>query len=286
MSVLSIQMYRGQTPLLMKLDLDEQLPNERTILNFVRQGHYYEPDISRVLIQVVGEGDTVIDVGANIGFFSTLAATLAGPTGRVVSFEPDPANRARLTNNLAINGYSNGTVVESPASDKSGMVEFYLNSDDSGGNALWDPAQFPGNVRSQAEKRIMRVRATTLDEEMTRLGLPTPKLIKVDTEGADQRVLEGARKLLTGAGVPFVISELHGFGLQKMGCTPESLRGYMEGLGYSTFAIFYDGRLPHLVPRGTTVSGGKYIINLLFSTPEQVGRYWKTLIVDPRRTGG
>jgi FkbM family methyltransferase len=280
MSVLTFNVHGGANPRSMKLDLDANLSNEKTILNFVSKGHYYEPDISHLMLRVLRDGDTVIDVGANIGFFTILAASLVGPAGRVVSFEPDPANRTRLNNNYAINGYQNCTLIENPVSDKPGPVEFFINSDDSGGNALWDPAQFPGNVKSQAEKKVMRIQATTLDDEVVRLKLATPKLIKVDTEGADQRVLEGGRKLLNSAQVPFVVSELHEFGLAKMNCTQESFRGYMEGLGYWTFTLSYRGAMPKLVPPATKIRS-RFLANVLYSTPEQIGKYWSEHFVQP-----
>ncbi|HEY1719833.1 MAG TPA: FkbM family methyltransferase [Magnetospirillaceae bacterium] len=280
MSVFTFNVHGGANQRTMKLDLDENLSNEKTILSFVTKGQYYEPEISQLMLRVVRDGDTVIDVGANVGFFTILAATLVGSNGRVVSFEPDPANRARLTNNSAINGYTQCTLIESPVTDKPGTVEFFINSDDSGGNALWDPAQFPGNVRSQAQKKVMQVQATTLDDEIVRQKLLTPKLIKVDTEGADQRVLEGARKLLAKAAVPFVVSELHEFGLEKMNCSQESFRGYMEGLGYSTFTLYYSGVMPKFVPPATKIRS-RYIANVLYSTPEQIAKYWPEHFVKP-----
>jgi FkbM family methyltransferase len=280
MPVLTFNVLGGPSARSMKLDLDPSLSNEQTILNFVTKGRYYEPEISRLLLQVLRDGDTVIDVGANVGFFSVLAATLVGPSGHVACFEPDPANRSRLTNNLAVNDYKNATLIESPATDKAGTVDFYINSDNSGGNALWDPAQFPGNVRSQAEKKVSTVRATTIDAEVKRLRFAKPKLIKVDTEGADQRVLEGARKLLAKTAVPFVVSELHEFGLERMGCSQDSFRGYMEALGYSTFALYYSGAMPKLVPPSTKIRS-KFIPNILFSTIEQIGRYWPEAMHDP-----
>ena len=280
MSVLSFNIHGGSNSRTMKLDLDANLSNEKTILNFVTKGQYYEPEISQLMLRVLRDGDAAIDVGANVGFFTILAAALVGPTGRVLSFEPDPANRARLNNNYAINGYTHCTLIENPVTDKPGTVEFFINSDDSGGNALWDPAQFPGNVRSQAEKKVMKVQATTLDDEVARQKLPTPKLIKVDTEGADQRVLEGARKLLSKAAIPFVVSELHEFGLAKMNCTQESFRGYMEGLGYSTFTLYYSGAMPKFVPPATIIRS-RYIANVLYSTPEQIAKFWPEHFAKP-----
>jgi hypothetical protein len=125
------------------------------------------------------------------------------------------------------------------------------------------------------------VPATTLDAEWERLLLPTPKVIKIDAEGADQRVLEGARDLLTRLKPRFVIAEVHPFGLAKMGCSQETLRGFMESLGYSTFGLTDAGALPRFIPAPTLIQH-EIIIDLLFSKPEWVGEYWPTVLVDQR----
>jgi FkbM family methyltransferase len=272
---------RGDTPLQLKMDLDEENSNEKTILNFLQSGNFYEPDVSNILVKVLGEGDVVLDIGANVGFFTVLAARLVGPAGHVVAFEPDAANLARLRGNLVLNDIANVTVVEKAATNQEGQVRFFINSDNSGGNALWDPGQFPGNAKSLASPVSLAVAATTLDAECARLRLRAPKLIKIDTEGADQLVLEGARALLARRTTPFVIAELHEFGLAKMGCSQQSLRGLMEGFGYATFALSYGGALPKLVPPATRIEA-RLFINLLFSTPERVGEYWPTTFIDPR----
>jgi FkbM family methyltransferase len=205
---------------------------------------------------------------------------LVGPTGRVLSIEPDGANLERLKANLALNGIDNADLLEQPVTDKPGEVTFFINSDNSGGNALWDPGEFAGNPKSRANPQPQRLAATTLDAAAARLKLATPRLIKIDTEGAEQRVLEGARGLLEGCRVPFVIAELHEFGLQKMGGSGASLRALMEGFGYSTFALYYDGALPKFVPRETALAM-RVISSVLFSTPEQVASCWPSTLFDP-----
>ena len=97
-------------------------------------------------IQIVEEGDVVVDIGANAGFFTVLLGTLAGPGGRVISFEPGAANIQRLKNNIKLNELANVNLVEQPASHTGKEITFYINSDDSGGNALWDVGTYPTNL--------------------------------------------------------------------------------------------------------------------------------------------
>lgn len=281
MPVVAFNFGRGGPPLQMKIDLDESRPNERTILRALQGGSYFEPDVASLLVRVVAEGDVVFDVGANVGFFTVFASILAGPRGRVVAFEPGAENLDRLRANLAHNNCQNVTVIEKAVTNKVGEVEFYINSDDSGGNALWDPGQYPGNAKTLANPLRVAVPATTLDAECEQLGLPAPKVIKIDTEGAEQRVLEGACDLLVRHKPRFVVAELHLFGLEKMGGSEKSLRGVMEGLGYSTFGLTHAGTLPHLIPAATRIEVPG-AVNLLFSTPGWVGECWPTTVIDPR----
>ncbi|MGE4063596.1 MAG: FkbM family methyltransferase [Rhodospirillaceae bacterium] len=264
----------------MQMDLDAARANEASIIKFLERGRHYEPDVSLMMCQIVDAGDVVIDVGANAGFFTALLGVLAGPEGRVVSFEPGANNLPRLKNNIALNNLENVMLIEQPASNMPGEVIFFINSDDSGGNALWDVATFPGNVKSAAAPQKVTMRATTLDAEIERLGLAIPKLIKIDVEGAEVQVLLGASKMLTGCKVPFVICEYHPFGLDQMGTSAQTLRSFMESLGYSTFAMYYDGAMPKLIPPGTALALPS-IVNVLFSTPAAVARVWSTYFHHP-----
>ena len=282
MSIITCNFSRGAAQLLqMKLDLDESRPNEQVTLSYLKAGGSFEPDVANLFVRLLREGDVAVDIGANLGYLTVLAALLVGPTGHVVAFEPDAENVARLRANLALNDCTNVTIIEKAVTNRVGDIEFFINSDNSGGNALWDPAQFPGNVKSLATPMRFIVPGTTLDAEWRQLGLPAPKLIKIDTEGAEQQVLEGMRDLLAGHQSHFVIAELHPFGLAKMGCGEESLRGFIEGLGYSTFGMTYSGALPRFVPAATRIQV-PFIVNLLFSRPEWVGEYWPTVVIDPR----
>jgi FkbM family methyltransferase len=281
MTLLTCNIGHGADQLLMKVDLDESRLNEKAIMDYLRGGILYEADVAHILGRVLRKGDVVIDVGANIGFFTVLASILVGPTGRVVAFEPGADNLVRLRANLAHNDCQNVTVIEKAVTNQVGEIEFFINTQNAGGNALWDISQWPGYVEENGVPMHVTVPATTLDAEWAQLGLPTPKVIKIDVEGAEQRVLEGARELLASQTPHFVIAELHPIGLTEMGCSPESLRGFIEGLGYSTFGLTFAGALPRLVPPATSI-GYPFIINLLFSKPEWVGEHWSSVMLDPR----
>lgn len=262
----------------MVLELDPELPNENHVLGYLTNGMFYEPDVSQVILRALQPGDVAVDVGANSGFFTVLMGLLTGTAGRVVSFEPAPENIARLKHNVALNNLVNVTLIERPASATAEEVSFYHNSDNAGGHSVWDPGEFEPNVRSRENPRAVVMQATTLDRELA--ALRTPALIKVDTEGAEHRVLAGAQELLRDARVPFVIAELHEFGLEKLGSSQYDLRRFMYELGYDTYALQVDGSLPKLIPPDTRLMSN-YFLNILFSTQDQVARLWPTETVDP-----
>lgn len=252
----------------------EEIHQRRALVAMLNRGHRastqgYEPEVTAVMRRVLRSGDTFIDVGANVGKHTLEAAKLVGASGKVIAFEPGtnvlPELRDRTRHLQQVR------VVAHPAWHTAGEVTFYLNADSPDGNAMWDPADWPGphNPKSKELKQPVTMLATTLDRECDCL----PRLIKIDTEGAEQRVLEGASRLLSEAKPPFIIAEFHEFGLQKLGCSQETLRQYMEGHGYSTFLLFPDGPLPQLVPPKTALKTG-LIFNLLFSTLDAVGEAW------------
>jgi len=281
MTAITLTANFGYRRLDMVQDLDPK--EDGAIFGFLDNGMLYEPDVAHVMMRALHDGDVALDVGANIGFFTVMMALLTGPCGRVAAFEPGADNLVRLRRNIATSGVQNVTIVEQPASDTEGPVLFYLNSDVSGGHALWNPGKFPGNAKSEADLRVGRVLATTLDAAALALGLPAPKLIKIDTEGAEHRVLMGAAGLLSGRRVPYVIAELHEFGLVELGSSQRDMRRFMEAQGYATFGLYFDGAMPKLIPPDTELQP-PHIINLLFSTVEDVARLWQVERFDPRAT--
>ena len=96
MPIADLQIRSRARSLSMKIDLDPARANEAWIMKFLERGAYYEHDIARLMCDTVDEGDVVVDVGANAGFFTALMGMLVGPRGRVLSFEPGENNLARL----------------------------------------------------------------------------------------------------------------------------------------------------------------------------------------------
>ncbi len=147
---------------------------------------YYEEELTRFIESTLHRGSVMVDVGANIGIFSLLAASLGAACH---AFEASPDNCAALRRNIALNGFTGITVHECALSDHSGEATFYLYEErgarnNSGQNALF----------RRGTGREIRVPMMTLDAALR--DLPQVDFIKSDVEGADFLVLQGAGEIL------------------------------------------------------------------------------------------
>lgn len=270
MTVQQLLYQAGNRQISFHMDLDPTFPADRWIIDADMHRVPYEADITSILFRTIKEGDTVVDVGANVGYFTCMMAVLVGPTGKVYSFEPGLNNLPNLDKNIELNGFKQVKIVEKPAWSSRTTKQFYHSLDDSGGNALWDPGLWWENKKSQKGKDARLVETTTLDNEVQE----SVALIKIDTEGAEQSVLEGARYVLDR--LPFcntVIAEISNFALEQMGSSENLLRAMMEKKGYNTFLPYATGDLPKLVPPGTRINF-PHNVNVLFSTIEDVATMW------------
>jgi len=165
---------------------------------FQRQG--FEPETVALFTRVLGPGATVVDVGANHGYFSVLAAALVGPTGRVEAFEPNPPVADALAEVLARNGVDGRVSVHRVAlADRDGEAEFFPSvspvNDGLSSLLVSDDAVAHGVIRAD---HSIRVPTETFDAFAERAELGRVDLLKIDVEGAEALVLRGMERTLAG----------------------------------------------------------------------------------------
>lgn len=246
-----------------QLSLDPNQMSQRIMLDAFSHGKLYEPETSLLIARILTPGDTVVDVGGHVGFFSMLAATLVGPQGRVIGFEPEPGNFDRYSRHAEMNGFTHVEAVPMAVGETDGTTELFFNSDNDGGHALWDVGEHPFNQKSRAGQKVLSIPVTSLDGYLGARDLSGLKLIKIDAEGCEHHVLLGAKRLLQKYRVPYVVAEINDFGLQRMGTDQHALRGLMLELGYEVFALVPD--TTEMVPlRPDQVVESKVVYNLLF----------------------
>jgi FkbM family methyltransferase len=172
--------------------------NPRTGQSYVRGE--VEIAVQKILVERLKPGMIFYDLGANIGFFTLLAARLVGERGKVFSFEPDPENGARLRRNIQRNGFTNVTVVDAGIwsfTQKRHFVTADSASPDHGiGKFVVPHGPDIGTL----------IPCISLDDFT--VDSPLPDAIKCDIEGAEIEALRGAERTLR-AKRPWIVCEMH-----------------------------------------------------------------------------
>jgi FkbM family methyltransferase len=247
------------------LHLDPECFSQRLMLDCFRSGRLLEPETSALVDILLQPGDTFIDIGGHVGFFSMLAAGLVGPTGRVYVFEPERTNYAHLLTHITLNNFHHVFPFPWAVGHSTAVVDFFTNLDNDGGHALWEPGRHPFNQKSRQQVSKESVFLISLDDIFGSAQPGFAKLIKIDTEGNEASVLRGARHFLTRAQIPAVIAEINQFGLAQLGSSEQEMRTLMTDLGYTTYALL--GDLPvRLAPHESIQSS--YVYNVLFANPQ------------------
>lgn len=142
----------------------------------------YEPHITSLFHKLLRPGMTVLDVGTNAGWYTLLSARAVGPSGRVLSFEPEPSNYAALTENVTLNGFRNVTTYDVALFDQEDVRPLSISSTAS----AWHSMVLP------VGDSTVQVRTTRLDTLLASSPLGKVDLLKIDVEGAEPNVLLGA----------------------------------------------------------------------------------------------
>ncbi|MDP2318343.1 MAG: FkbM family methyltransferase [Acidobacteriota bacterium] len=168
----------------------------------------FEGEIVSRMVRLSRSDATVFDVGANIGLMA-IPVLHACPSCRVVSFEPSPSSLPYLQKTVAGSAYRDRwTIVPKAISNQPGEMDFAIGRSH---DALFEGFAHPGSG-----EHSIKVGVTTLDAEWTRLGRPDVSLIKIDVEGAEGLVLDGAEQLCR-ARRPALVVEWHEDYLRRLG---------------------------------------------------------------------
>lgn len=160
---------------------------------------YYDWKILAIANAICKKGDSIVEVGANVGTETVGFSDIVGNTGRVIAFEPAPDNFAKLKENIRIGSLSNVTLESTAVSDKTGLLKFvFPEGSNSGiGHLDFGDGERPG--------REFDVESTTLDDY---LGNESARLLMMDVEGAEPMVLKGGQAWVARI-LPVIIVEAH-----------------------------------------------------------------------------
>lgn len=149
-----------------------------------------ERPVQQSMAEHLRAGQTVYDIGANVGFFTVLAAHLVGATGMVYAFEPVPDNARTARENASLNGFQHVKVVEKAASDHAGR-EMLVLTRDAGGATLASMNENPPDAFREIAVELIRI-----DDMVSAGTLRPPDFVKLDVEGAEMAVLRGMQQTL------------------------------------------------------------------------------------------
>ena len=192
----------------------------------------YEHDKQRFFEEKVTVNAVVYDVGANVGFYTLLAAELVGLGGSVIAFEPLPRNLGYLRRHVQLNRLQHVRIMDAAVSDRQG-------------EAFFEPEQSPSMGHLAAQGSI-RVRTVALDGLLAAEGVPLPDVIKIDVEGAELEVLKGAHNILSASNDISILIEVHHLDENKN--LFEEIMKLLKNYGFKLkFERIHDGGERHII---------------------------------------
>ena len=183
------------------------------------------------LQRVLRPGGVMMDIGANVGDYSAVAAAAVGPSGYVYAFEPGPDNLANLRHRFQ--SVSHVSVIPAAVGDQSGAVRFFLDRREGTRHSL-----AAGNIGKAGQ--VITVTQVALDDyydRVSRLGA-----VKIDVQGAELSVIRGAHRLLTKFR-PQIVLELWPHGLRTCGASADLLLTDLKEMGYAVHRLSAKGPL-------------------------------------------
>jgi FkbM family methyltransferase len=188
-------------------------------------------------------GDVFVDVGANIGLFTLIAASCVGPKGKVVAFEPTTVTYARLVENIRLNNLSNVSCVNLALSDRSGHLDLIRSTD---GFDAWNSLAEPTMGRTFSNERVEVLEWDSYVRAHNLAGLVT--MMKIDVEGWEGKVLAGGKEVFAQPDAPVLQVEFTDEPAKAAGSSCRNLYEFLESLGYRMF--LYDSCQRSLVQEG------------------------------------
>ncbi len=178
-------------------------------------------------LSMVFEGATVLDIGANVGMWSLCAARRTGNSGVVHAFEPEAANFQRLNENVRLNRFANVICQRRAVGDREGTATFY--------SAVHGNCGAAGLKPRAGVDEPHQVEITTVDRYCEMEGIGQVHLIKVDVEGAESLVFQGARGLLNSEGAPAVLFETCDSVAAGFASSSSQVKRQLESCGYGVY---------------------------------------------------
>lgn len=204
-----------------------------SLVVYTRLPEYWEMNF---LLDNLNELSTFIDVGANIGVYTLLAASKI-KKGKIFSFEIDPRALKNLYENIRLNDLGNRVeVIEKVVSDKNGYESFVFSKESEVSHILTDEKE---------NKNISKIASIKLDDFIDSRKIRFVDFLKIDVEGAEYKVLKGLSKTLKGKRVGMILFELNS-NLTRYGAGSNDVFNLLSGFGYKVYSFLNNGKLKRI----------------------------------------
>ncbi|KKN07275.1 hypothetical protein LCGC14_1068770 [marine sediment metagenome] len=194
---------------------------DRIIVLYLWKFSILESYESRIIKKIIKKGMIVLDIGANIGYYTVQAATLVGSKGKVFAFEPELENYSLLVKNIKANSYNNIIPVQKAVSDKAGKTNLFLCEENKGDHRIFD---------SDVDRNSIEVETTRLDD-----FFPDNEhidVIKMDIQGSEYLALLGMERIIKRNKRLIIISEFSPYLLKRCGFSAEQFLNLIINLGF------------------------------------------------------
>ena len=219
-----------------------RLPHVRIYVDMRDQGvgqkiydfHEYEPTESAVIRRYLPRGGCMIDVGANIGYFTLLAAKLVGPSGQVIAIEPEEYNFGLLSRNVRINRLTSVATLNVALGAEPGQATIFKSAENFGDHRVGIPT-------ASGERHGQVVRIERLDTIVRANKIRMIDFLKIDVQGYEHHVFRGMSSILYDCPPSAVLTEFWPHGIREAGGDPDDYLRLFAVAGYRAFTLDQSG---------------------------------------------
>lgn len=216
----------------------------------------YERAETEIFLQLLRPGATMLDIGANVGYYTALAMRALGPCGKVVALEPDPQSFRYLHQTVLANSGAPVICINQAAGRSQGNGTLFTSSDNRGDNRMY------GNALADSS---CQVAVNSIDGILAELDIPQVDIVKMDVQGFEGQVLAGMRNTLVASPKLAMMMEFWPSGLAAAGDEPTAILRSLEGLAFRLFETLPAGKIRRIVRHNEFVERypGRHYANIL-----------------------
>ena len=213
-------------------------PKDNVISKYLYVYKCWEPQETEYFKKIILEGMHVIDIGANIGYFSILFSKWVGDKGKVFAFEPEPENYSILVKNIQANNCNNIIPIKKAVSNKEGTLILFQSEENKGDHRIFDAEILPEDKnRNKIEIESIKLDSFILSEQKI-------DFIKMDIQGSEMLALEGMMQILSRNHKMYLFTEFWPYAIERSGRSPKEYLEILRLLSFKISTLDKDEKIP------------------------------------------